>query len=131
MPDWTSYDSGANIHNRIAVPAFFAAPARDLVAALELRPGESVLDVGSGSGAAAVAALEVTGHGAWVVSLDPSPAMLRMARENGVSMVVAGGLPGLPFSEGSFDRAMASFVLSHVGPLQDALRDMLRVVRPG
>jgi SAM-dependent methyltransferase len=109
----------------------FAAPARDLVDALELRPGESVLDVGAGSGAAAVAALKATDHRAAVVAIDPSPAMLRSARENGISRVVVGTLPGLPFAEGQFDRAMASFVVSHVGPLPDALRDMLRVVRPG
>src|SRR5437870_1955639 len=99
MSDWTSYDSGAAIHNRVAVPKFFAAPARDLAAALEVRAGQWILDVGSGSGAAALAALATTGREAWVVSIDPSPAMLRSARENGVSLVVAGGVPGLPTSK--------------------------------
>jgi len=129
MPDWTCYDSGAFTHNSLAGPAIFAAPARDLVAALALQPGQFVLDVGSGAGAAAAAALQATRGEAVVVSLDPSPAMLRSARENGVSRVVAGALPNLPFGAGRFDSAMASFVLSHVAALQDALRDMLRVVR--
>ncbi len=131
MSDWTSYDSSAGTHNSLAVPAFFAAPARDLAAALELRADEWVLDVGSGSGAAAMAALAATGGSARVVSLDPAPRMLRSARDNGISMVVAGKIPGLPFADGRFDGAMASFVVSHIVPLQEAIGDMLRVVRPG
>src|SRR5262245_48241776 len=109
MPDWTSYDSGAAIHNQLAVPKFFVAPARDLTAALELCAGQTILDVGSGSGAAAIAALEATGRTAAVVSLDPSPKMLLTARENGVTLLVAAELPGLPFGDGCFDRAMAGF----------------------
>jgi hypothetical protein len=37
----------------LAVPAQFAKPARDLITLVELRAGALVLDVGSGTGAAA------------------------------------------------------------------------------
>src|SRR5689334_23249660 len=120
MSNWTCYDAGAVTHHSIAVPAFFAAPARDLVAALDVRAGDTVLDVGSGSGVAALNALEAAGVSGKVVAVDPSPAMLHSARENGIRLVVSGRIPGLPFAEGRFDRAMASFVVSHVKPIQEA-----------
>ena len=50
---WTSYDSAAASHDRLAVPAIFAQPAKDLVTRMALRGASTVLDVGSGTGVAA------------------------------------------------------------------------------
>ena len=66
-----------------------------------------------------------------MIGVDPSTEMLRIARENGVLRVVAGAVPGLPFCDGCFDRVTAGFVLSHVSSYEAALRDMVRVLRPG
>src|SRR5713226_4022206 len=54
---WRSYDSAAGVHDRVAVPHFFAPPARDLVSKVGLRPGCAVLDVGARSGVAAFLAI--------------------------------------------------------------------------
>jgi len=125
---WVSYDSAAAVHDRLAVPHIFARPARDLAAALEIPVSAKVLDVGAGTG---VAGMEAARAGAWVVALDPSVEMLRLARKNGIHRLAAGIVPGLPFRAGAFDRVMASFVLTHVGSYQAALADMLRVLGPG
>jgi SAM-dependent methyltransferase len=127
VPDWRSYDSAAREHERLRVPLIFAAPARDLVARMELATARSLLDVGTGSGAVARAASAC----AVVVGVDPSLEMARTARESGVPQVAVAAAPGLPFADGSFDRVTAGFVLSHVAELEAALRDMVRVLRPG
>jgi len=125
-PDWNSYDMAAATHDRLGVPAIFAAPARDLAARMQAPPGCSWLDVGTGSGI--VATVSGADH---VVGVDPSLEMLRVARENGLTRVAAGAIPGLPFPARVFDRVSASFVLSHVPSYQEALLDMVRVLRPG
>lgn len=127
MADWQSYDSAADAHERLRVPLMFAAPARDLVERLELGTARSFLDVGAGSGVVARAASACP----LVVAVDPSLEMARVARRSGVTRVVVAKAPPLPIAEGSFDRVAAGFVLSHIEPYEEALRDMARVLRPG
>ncbi len=126
---WQSYDAAADTHDRLAVPGIFTPPARDLVASLELSRSGVVLDVGSGSGVAARVAKESSVEQT-VFALDPSFEMLRTARSHDLC-VVAGAVPGLPFSAGTFDGVMANFVLSHLTSYQAALADMARVLQPG
>src|SRR5438270_692936 len=128
---WQSYDSAAQSHHRLAVPNLFAPPAKDLVAALDLPPTGFILDVGSGSGIAALTASQSSGPGTVVVAVDPSLEMLRIARANGLPCVVSGALPHLPFRANSFDRILASFVLSHLPSYEAALIDIVGVLRPG
>ena len=77
--DWQSYDTAAGVHDRVATPAIFEPPARDLVAALGPSIAGAILDVGAGTGVAARMAIE-SSPGAVVVALDPSFEMLRAAR---------------------------------------------------
>ncbi len=121
----------ASCYERLAVPHHFAAPARDLVAALKLSEGALVLDVGCGTGAAAISAAECVGPKGLVVALDPSLSMLgRLPRENRCARVAAAA-PDLPFASGVFDATLASFVLSHFPSCAEGLSDMVRVLRPG
>jgi SAM-dependent methyltransferase len=129
--DWTSYDSAAECHNRLGAPSFFEQPARDLVARINVRGAARILDIGTGSGLAALRAAEVADPDAVIVGIDPALSMLRIARSNGVRSVVAAVTPGLPFADGVFDRALAGFVLSHLPSYESGLTDMVRVLRPG
>jgi SAM-dependent methyltransferase len=130
-PDWRSYDSAAETHERIAVPYVFLHPARDLVAAMQLAPGARVLDAGAGTGVAARIASQVVGPGGLIVALDPAFGMLRVGRTRGLAAAVCGEAQSLPFPAASFDAAMASFVISHVPSYEAALREMVRVLKPG
>ena len=129
--NWTSYDSAAGSHDRIAGPKFFARPAADLVACMDVRGAQAILDVGTGSGLAALAAREAAPADAQVCGIDPSIEMVRTARSRGLSRVAVAALPGLPFAGATFDRVMASFVLSHVPSYEACLADMARVLRRG
>lgn len=121
----------ADAYDRFAVPLQFAAPARQLVAAMGLRAGYHVLDVGAGTGAAAVAAAQAVGPAGLVIGIDPSLEMLGRLRRKGGAHVAAACAPDLPFRAGCFDAVTASFVLSHMNDVRQALVQMVRVLRPG
>lgn len=127
VEDWRRYDDVAETYQRVHAPRL-AEPARDLVAIAEVRAGERVLDVGAGTGVAAVAARDV---GAKVVGIDESLGMLGVARRDapGIPFVGAEAID-LPFRDGRFDAVVANFVLAHFTRYQTALHDMIRVTRP-
>ncbi len=126
---WQTYDSVVDAYDEAAVPRF-AAPARELVAAVAPRPGASVLDVGTGTGLAGQIAREATGPDGFVVGIDPSVSMLERAATRGIT-VVAAVFPGLPFRDGVFDAAIANLVLSHLRDYVKGLADVVRVLRAG
>jgi len=103
---------------------------RAVAAALELVPGERVLDLAAGT-ATSSAALARTG--ADVVGCDFSLGMLRVGRaqqHEGVALV-AGDALRLPFADASFDAVTISFGLRNTSDPDLALRELLRVTRPG
>ena len=95
--------------------------------ALDLRPGERVLDLAAGT---AVSSVELARSGARVVACDFSLGMLRAGRGRGVPLV-AGDALALPFGDGVFDAVTISFGLRNVADVDRALRELARVTRPG
>ena len=101
-------------------------------ATLALQPGERVLDIGSGPGfLAAEMAAEVGPEGA-VHGVDPSEAMLAVARRRGggAEFATADAL-ALPFGDEPFDAAVATQVYEYVEDMPGALAEVRRVLRPG
>ena len=100
--------------------------AADLAAA---GPGDSVLDVATGTGDLAVALREA---GAEVVGCDFSEEMLERARrkEPSARFEWADAL-NLPYEDDSFDAATVGFGARNFSDLSRGLREMARVVRPG
>ena len=127
MDDWRTYDTVAEVYDRVHAPRF-ADAARDLVAALALAEEDRVLDVGTGTGVAAEAGASA---GATVVGVDRSTAMLGVGhRERPTLPLVAGKVIDLPFRDRAFDVAMGNFVLAHFVKVETALFDIRRVLRP-
>jgi ubiquinone/menaquinone biosynthesis C-methylase UbiE len=123
------------LYERYLVPTVTAPWAADLVAAADLRPGESVLDVACGTGVVArLAAARV--HGGRVAGLDLNAGMLAVAR----SIPAAAGAPiewheasalDLPFPDTTFDHVLCQFGLMFFPDRSAALQEMRRVLRPG
>jgi demethylmenaquinone methyltransferase/2-methoxy-6-polyprenyl-1,4-benzoquinol methylase len=95
--------------------------------ALQLRPGEKVLDLAAGT---AVSTVELSRSGAWCVAADFSLGMLRAGARRAVPKVAADALH-LPFRDAVFDAVTISFGLRNVADPDLALREMARVTRPG
>jgi len=89
--------------------------------------GKDVLEVGCGTGLVLqrIAAFARSARG-----IDLSPGMLERARARGLT-VDQGSATDLPYEDASFDVACSFKVLAHVPDLDRALREMIRVVRPG
>ncbi len=104
-----------------------------VLAHLNVREGDVVLDAASGPGAYLPTLMA---SGARVAMLDTSRSMLDAALDQ-VSGAVAdvtavnGTLQSLPFAAGSFARVMANHVLYHLPGIRAALEELRRVLRRG
>jgi ubiquinone/menaquinone biosynthesis C-methylase UbiE len=109
---------------------------RAVRAALALREGEKVLDIGSGAGLLAHEVAAEVGPAGSVDGVDPSESMLALARRrrppDGAAEIrfVTGDACVLPFAEGSFDAAVATQVYEYVQDMPAALREASRVLQP-
>jgi demethylmenaquinone methyltransferase/2-methoxy-6-polyprenyl-1,4-benzoquinol methylase len=111
--------------------------AADLAA---LGPGGRALDVATGTGDLALELAERVSPGGEVVATDFSERMLELARAKassrsfgpGTGVVVrAANALELPFDDGEFDAATVGFGARNFSDLEQGLREMARVVRPG
>jgi ubiquinone/menaquinone biosynthesis C-methylase UbiE len=111
--------------------------ARDVyLGLLDISAGERVLDVGCGSGAVTRDIAGRVGPAGLAVGLDPSPALLAIARElaEGFGDRVEfreGDALRLPFPDRSFDAVVCVTVLSHVPNGEAAIPELVRVLRAG
>ncbi|HEY1484537.1 MAG TPA: class I SAM-dependent methyltransferase, partial [Micromonosporaceae bacterium] len=104
-----------------------AGAASSLLDAAEVTVGTKLLDVGTGPGTVAREAMR---RRASVSAVDAERSMVEKTREH-VPDVRIGTLPDLPFLDGTFDAAVANFVINHVGDPAAAVRGMRRVVHTG
>ena len=95
--------------------------------ALGARSGQTVLDVAAGT---AVSTVELAAGGVHAVACDFSQGMLRAGSARPVPKV-AGDAMALPLADGSVDGVVISFGLRNVADPDAALREFLRVTRPG
>lgn len=124
----------------VGVPA--AAVAASLgcgvpTAIADLRPGEVVLDLGSGAGADVLISARRVAPGGRAFGLDMTDEMLQLARHNaaaaGVDNVefLKGYLEEVPLPDGSVDVVISNCVINLAADKAAVLREAARVLRPG
>jgi arsenite methyltransferase len=107
------------------------------VDAADLRPGQTVVDLGSGAGNDVFVARRMVGETGKVIGVDMTPDMIRKARENAARAGYAnvefrlGEIEALPVEGGTADRVISNCVLNLVPDKRSAFAEMYRVLRPG
>jgi ubiquinone/menaquinone biosynthesis C-methylase UbiE len=103
-----------------------------------LEPGESVLDVGCGTGTLAIAAKQRVGQAGLVCGVDASPEMIGRAtkkarRANADVAFVEGVVEALPYPDAQFDVLLSTLMLHHLPrkARRDLMREVRRVLKPG
>jgi demethylmenaquinone methyltransferase/2-methoxy-6-polyprenyl-1,4-benzoquinol methylase len=100
-----------------------------VVAAVEPKAGQRILDLAAGTG---TSSLPFERAGATVIPADFSLGMLRVGHRRQPSLpFVAGDALHLPFRSGSFDAVTISFGLRNLSDREQGLAEMRRVARPG
>jgi arsenite methyltransferase len=103
----------------------------------ELRPGETVLDLGSGGGIDVLLSARRVGPTGKAFGLDMTDEMLALARENqrkaGVDNVefLRGEIERIPLPERSVDVVISNCVINLAADKDQGLREAFRVLRPG
>jgi arsenite methyltransferase len=104
---------------------------------LELKPGETVLDLGSGAGIDALLAAQSVGPSGHVIGVDMTPQMLDRARQNAGAAgrrnveFRKGRLEALPVDDASIDAVTSNCVINLVPDKAAVFREVARVLKPG
>jgi len=104
---------------------------------LDLKPGETVLDLGSGGGLDAFLSARQVGPEGRVIGVDMTPAMLERARQNAAKGGFAnvefreGRLETLPVETASVDAVTSNCVINLVPDKAAVFREISRVLKPG
>ena len=97
-----------------------------------LRPGQTALDLCTGTGKLAHELLRFVGPSGRVVGIDFSPAMLELARAREPQVEFRlGDVTHLSEADASVDAITIGFGLRNLVDREAALREMFRVLRPG
>ena len=103
----------------------------------ELKPGETVLDLGSGGGIDVFLSAKRVGPSGKAYGLDMTDDMLALARENqrkaGINNVefLKGEIENIPLPDNSVDVVISNCVINLSADKDKVLREALRVLRPG
>ena len=111
------------------------AQRKRMHAALDLQPGEHVLEIGSGNGIMACEMADAVAPAGIVTGADISAQMVAMARSlcaprANVEFIVADAMD-LPLADASFDVVTATQCLCLVSDVEAAVGEMYRALRPG
>lgn len=121
------YNSDADLGLGCGIPTEFA----------HLKPGDSVLDLGSGAGNDCFVARAIVGESGKVTGLDFTEAMIEKARFNNEKLgyqnieFVLGDIEEMPLADNSFDVVISNCVLNLVPDKEKAFKEIYRVLKPG
>lgn len=121
------YNAEADLGLGCGIPTEFA----------QIRPGNTVLDLGSGAGNDCFVARELTGETGKIIGVDMTEVMIRKARANAEKLNFnnvefrKGDIEEVPVADGTVDVVISNCVLNLVPDKAKAFSEMYRVLKPG
>jgi arsenite methyltransferase len=109
-------------------------------ATANLRPGETVVDLGCGGGIDVFLAAKKVGHGGRAIGIDMTPEMIERARRNAAEVAKQGvtnvefhqaTMEAMPLAENSVDCLISNCVINLAADKSAVFREMFRVLKPG
>lgn len=104
---------------------------------VDLKPGETVLDLGSGAGFDAFLAAKLVGALGRVIGMDMTPEMVRKAKSNAEKLNISnvdfrlGKIEELPVSDSSVDVVISNCVINLSPDKSAVFREIYRSLKPG
>ena len=124
--------AAAQIYEHTLVPALFDQWVEPMLDAVRPTEGECLLDIGSGTGVLARAALRRVGTTGSVIALDPNAGMLAIAEQLAPALNIrCGYAEEIPVGDRQIDCLTCQFALMFLSDRQRAISEMARVLRPG
>lgn len=139
---YTNVDTVANPReyverlDRVASSTFWREVKLRTYQLLEVRPNDSVLDVGCGPGEDVLALSQLVGPGGRAVGVDSSQTMIDEARRRSRESAPKAEFlhmdaQHLQLADGTFDAVRSERVLQHLEDPHQAVAELVRVLRPG
>lgn len=119
------------------IETMFAPLTRAIVTAADLQSGQSILDIGGGSGEPSLTLSAIVGESGRVTYTDPAAGMVQTARDEaerrGLSNITFHQSPAerLPFPDNTFDVVVGRLSAMFFVDPKSALGEILRVTKPG
>jgi SAM-dependent methyltransferase len=130
------WDRMASIYQQ-EIDTRFGPVIEYLLGRANLQSGETILDLGTGTGSVAIAAATRVGPDGRIIAVDISPEMLEKARTRIGSHSIPnvdfaeGRAEAIPAEDGGLDAVLASLSLMYVIDRESAAQEIFRVLRPG
>jgi SAM-dependent methyltransferase len=130
------WDQMADVYQR-EIDTRFLPVIEQVLKRAALRPGETILDLGTGTGAVAILATTQVGTTGRIKAVDISPEMLAKARVLAQHLqltnidLAEGRAEAIPAADRSVDAVLASLSLMYVIDRATAAKEIARVLRPG
>lgn len=121
------YNPDADLNLGCGIPTEFA----------QIKPGDTVIDLGSGAGNDCFVARELAGKTGKIIGIDMTEAMIEKARANAKKMGTEnvefrlGDIENMPVSDNTADVVISNCVLNLVPDKEKAFREIYRVLKPG
>ncbi len=123
--------------HRATIREMFAPVTQALIEAAQIARGSAVIDLATGPGEPALAIADFVGTAGKVLGIDPVPEMVEAARREANRLRLSNATfavaqaEALPAQTGSFDAAVSRFGVMFFPAPVNAIREMLRVLKPG
>jgi len=128
------FDAAATGWDRLNAGAMGVDKLRQMVDGFAIREGDTILDVGTGTGVLLPFLGKAAGLRGTLVAIDFSLKMLQAAASHAFDMEPAffnAGVGAIPFRAGSFDRVTCFSAFPHFPDKSRALAEMARVLKAG